>query len=49
MIEDALKITETHLNSLRRAIEEIKDLWDLEGIGLEDFYVIKTIDTLVFS
>jgi hypothetical protein len=48
MIEDAIRISEIHLDRLKKALEEIKELGNIESIDLNDFEVIKTVDTFVF-
>ena len=48
MIKDALKITKIHLNRLDKAKKEIEQLDKLENIDLDNFEVIKIIDTFIF-
>ena len=48
MIRDAIKISNIHLERLERATDEIKRMGKLEDVEIEDFEIIKTIDTFIF-
>jgi len=48
MIGDAIKISKIHLERLERATDEIKSMGKLEDVDIEDFEIIKTIDTFIF-
>jgi len=48
MIRDAIKISKIHLERLERATDEIKRMGKLEDVDIEDFEIIKTIDTFIF-
>ena len=48
MIRDAIKISKIHLERLERSTDEIKRMGKLEDVDIEDFEIIKTIDTFIF-
>ena len=48
MIRDAIKISKIHLERLERATDEIKRMGKLADVDIEDFEIIKTIDTFIF-
>ncbi len=48
MIRDAIKISKIHLERLERATDEIKRMGKLEDVDIENFEIIKTIDTFIF-
>ncbi|GAB6161572.1 hypothetical protein JCM12298_07310 [Desulfothermus naphthae] len=48
MIRDAIKISKIHLERFERATDEIKSMGKLEDVDIENFEIIKTIDTFIF-
>ncbi|MEO2069063.1 MAG: hypothetical protein ABGX27_06070 [Desulfurobacteriaceae bacterium] len=48
MIKDTIRISEIHIDRLKKALEEIEKLGNIESIDLNNFEVMKTVDTFVF-